>query len=217
MKAFNKIYLLGILTILTPLSPYGADNPLLFGLEEKWKPILEQFNQINSLESSFREKRYRPFKRIPTTLNGTLRIHPQAGISFLYTDPSFFLLHFHQGKLFRKKEDSDLEALDYPEVTTTMNWLSQIFAWNTDWLKDHVTASGEFKPDSNEWHLSLKPIVEAPASIDKIILYGSQVKLKEIHIFTAPRKRIEIKLRESTTNPNFSDNDIESFFPAFDQ
>ena len=177
-----------------------------------WAPLFGRIANKGAIYSTFTERRWFPFRKLPVVLQGELRYSPILGLSLRYTEPDDRTMILDaRGLLMRdalgrqRVPPTDLSA---PDVSHSILCIIAFDAKSLSSL--YVLRAAR---DGDDWRIDLEPrSPEEARLIGSITVFGSGEIVRHLEFRRSANQRVEILIRQTSAVSKFSDTDRRKFF-----
>ncbi len=178
----------------------------------QWHEIFSALSAETGRIAVFEERRHFPFRKKPVVLTGELRLAPGRGLSLRYVAPDpQTLIGDEQGLLMRDAAGRTRTPPDHARVQAAASIMVDVLHFDLVALQQDFAFSGE--RDGDDWVLQLVPRDTSRAgSLGAITLSGHGGVLERIEFTRSADQRIEILIRDSRENVDFSPADLKRYF-----
>jgi hypothetical protein len=187
--------------LLTPESAAG-----------EWRPLIAALASKESMQATFTEHRYFPFRREPMALKGVLRISPDRGVSLQYTDPEpNVLIADATGLILRDKSGRSREISASSREGGAIASLLPIMRFDLPELFPRFVIRA--RRTESGWEFQFTPRDAANAtSLGSITLAGSGTDVRHLEFKRSESQRVEIDVSETRNGAVFTPAEQAHFF-----
>ncbi len=186
----------------------GLSEPLSRKLEE----LQEKAQSFAAREIPFQEKRFFPFRKTPTVVEGIVRIWRGVGTSIAYPASKTVVIHDEEGILLRRiSEDGS-----YRERASKVGWSNAIellgSAFNFDQRELNQAFELNWEEGDGNWKILMEPREAEGGNLESVTINGNGTNVESIVMGFLDRKRIEIFPEEEIARPTFSEEEQAMYF-----
>lgn len=164
------------------------------------------------MEIPFQEVRHYQLKKTDMIFQGTMRMHPDHGISIEYTDPVHRLFILNSGGLRIRQPDTGVDTLAPEEAGVMMSVFTDLLTLNKSRLEEQFSMIARAKGE-DAWLLELSPGKSELRRYFMVIeLEGAGDQLQSIYLQKGRSRwqRIEFKTRAKSWDPTL--DDLKTYF-----
>jgi hypothetical protein len=187
-----------------PLTPESAAG--------EWKPLLSALSAKGSIQASFTERRYFPFRHDPTILTGTLRVSPEWGLSLQYVQPeASILIADGSGILLRDASGHDSPMPADSHQAGAISSLLPIMRFDLAALFPRFNILAQRTgPDWRFEFTSKDP--QAASALGVITVVGTGENVRHLEFRRSEHQRIEIEVEGTRSGVSFTQDDLRQYF-----
>jgi hypothetical protein len=177
-----------------------------------WRELFTQLAPNKTRQSKFEELRYFPFRKTPTVLRGEIRIVPEIGLSLRYLEPERRLLIVDQkGLLMRDDTGQDRAAPADSRAQAATSALVHVLRFDLKALTKDFDVHG--RREGKTWSLGFVPKDPSFANLLGVLtVSGEGPLLQKIEMIKSPTQRIEINVRDTQEDVQFTADTLRRFF-----
>ncbi len=217
MTRLARLALLLALT-LPPLIRAAAVDPLLTpdhrieAGDPAWRDLLAQMEQRPDAEAGFEERRWFPFKKLPTLLKGEVRVSTARGLSLHYTEPDERIVIIDERGLLLRAAGRDSTPPSDPRATAVNTALLHLLRFDLRALAGTFEIFGE--RTGAAWTLALVPRDESlRRTLGTIAVAGEAAVVRRIEMRRSATQRVEILVGPPRLPPTaFTAEDQSRYF-----
>ncbi|MES2696967.1 MAG: outer membrane lipoprotein carrier protein LolA [Verrucomicrobiota bacterium] len=177
-----------------------------------WRELFTQLSAKKTRQSKFEERRYFPFRKQPTVLQGEIRIVPELGLSLRYLHPEARVLIIDaKGLLMRDDEGRDRAAPNDSRAQAATSAMVHVLRFDIEALQKEFTVHGRRAGEA--WSLAFVPRDAGFANmLGTLVVSGEKTALTRIQMIKAANQRIEIAIGETVEDVTFTGDTLRRFF-----
>ena len=207
-----------LLTTLGLLAQLALPCPaaVLLDLDQpdaRWDPVLSALAEQVPVHSRFDEARHNPFHKRPRNFSGDIHFHPDHGLRLAYTDPASLAITIDPEGIRIERPGQAPEIIPASGENEAMALLEGLIRWDTAWLSEQFTITGELSDDG--WEMILEPRdPELARRLLRIRLQGTADLLNSIRLSFIGGRLVDISMKD-TERPWQPDPDcLKKVFPT---
>ncbi len=197
MSRFVFIFLLALsLLALTPARAAEADSlvkperRLALG-DPAWADLLVKIEQRPDASASFEERRFFPFKKTPTLLQGEVRVSTKRGLSLHYVAPEDRTVIIDESGVLLRELTGDTTPPSDPRASVANTAMLHLLRFDLKALTENFDVYGERKEAA--WTLALVPKVDSiRRTLGQITVSGENAEVRRIELRRSLTQRVEI-------------------------
>jgi hypothetical protein len=211
MRAFQLIVGMALTSVARGATDAG-DILTPEGAAGEWRPLIASLATKGSIEATFTERRYFPFRREPMVLHGVLRISPEKGVSLQYIDPvPDVLVADTAGLILRDQSGKSREISAASREGGAIASLLPIMRFDLPALfpgfvirvsKSEVGWQFEFTPRD----------ADAANSLGTITVAGAGTEVRHLEFKRSESQRVEIEVGNTRTGVAFTPAEQAKYF-----
>lgn len=177
-----------------------------------WSALFERLSTQKTRYSRFEERRFFPFRREPTVLQGEIRMAPDLGLSLRYLQPEERVIVVDdKGVLMRDGEGRERAAPDDSRARIATSAMVHVLRFDLPALQKDFTLHG--RRDGEAWSLAFVPRDATFANLlGVLVVSGEKLELRKIEMIKAANQRIEIAIKETSEGVLFTGDTLRRFF-----
>ena len=177
-----------------------------------WSELFTQLAPNKTRHSKFEERRYFPFRKAPTVLQGEIRIVPERGLSLRYLEPEpRILIVDKNGLLMRDESGQERAAPADSRAQAATSALVHVLRFDFEALQKEFDVHG--RRDGSKWELAFVPRDASFANMLGVLKVGGEGNaLRMIEMIKSPTQRIEIRIKETQEDVLFTADTLRRFF-----
>lgn len=177
-----------------------------------WRALFDRLATPKTRQSRFEERRFFPFRREPTVLQGEIRMVPDLGLSLRYLQPEERVIIVDgKGVLMRDAEGRERAAPDDSRARAATSAMVHVLRFDLPALQKEFAVHGRREGDA--WSLAF---VSRDASfanlLGVLVVSGEKLELRKIEMIKSANQRIEISIKETTEGVLFTGDTLRRFF-----
>lgn len=195
---------------------WGAPDPGVLvtpgGNGEQWKPLVGALAAKGPIQAAFSERRFFPFRREPTLLEGILRLSPERGLSLQYTKPETnVMIADAAGLVLRDRSGRSREMPAGSREAGAVASLLPIMRFDLPALYPKFII--RFRQTGADWLFEFTPRKPGIGnSLGSVTVAGTGTDVRHLEFRQSASQRVEIDVGETRTGANFTPADIAMFF-----
>jgi hypothetical protein len=176
-----------------------------------WQDLVDVFAHKPDTLARFTERRYFPFKNVPVTLTGEVRVSATRGLSLHYETPDERTVILDaQGMLMRAAAGEKAPPAD-PRAAVANEALRHILRFDFAALQKKFELFGE--RDGSRWVLALVPrSATLRRGLGRITVAGEGATVSSIEIRRAAKQYIQIQMEPPQPARAFTEDEVKRFF-----
>lgn len=177
-----------------------------------WRALFERLSASQTRQSRFEERRFFPFRREPTVLQGEIRMVPEQGLSLRYLQPEERIIIVDgKGVLMRDAEGRERAAPDDSRARAATSAMVHVLRFDLAALQKEFAVHG--RRDGDTWSLAFVSRDAAFANLlGVLVVSGEKLELRKIEMIKSANQRIEIAIKETTEGVLFTGDTLRRFF-----
>ncbi len=177
-----------------------------------WRLLFERLSAPKTRQSRFEERRFFPFRREPTVLQGEIRMVPELGLSLRYLQPEERLIIVDgKGVLLRDGAGRERAAPDDGRARAATSAMVHVLRFDLPALQREFAVHG--RREGELWSLAFVSRDAAFANLlGVLVVSGEKLELRKIEMIKSANQRIEIAIRETTEGVLFTGDTLRRFF-----
>ena len=176
-----------------------------------WRDLLAQVEQRPDAVAGFEERRWFPFKKLPTVLKGEARVSAARGLSLHYVEPQErTVIIDERGVLLREAGRETAPPAD-PRATAANSAMLHVLRFDLKALAEIFEIYGE--RTGAAWTLALVPRAESlRRTLGQITVAGENAAVRRIELRRSLTQRVEIFIEPSRPAAAFTADELHRFF-----
>jgi hypothetical protein len=195
MKKFLLFLLLCTSLAAADPQPIAIDDPA-------WQPLFTALAAKGPVFATFTEHRHSKLRKIPTVLDGEMRLAPGHGLSLLYIKTERLMIIDEQGILLRDAAGRTRELPDNANAA-----LLPVLRFDLPALAQLFELKGA--REGADWRIEFIPRDTAQKSL---LVTGRDETVTSLEFHPTASQRIEITITATRTGVPFSSSELTQFF-----
>ncbi|HEY1111444.1 MAG TPA: outer membrane lipoprotein carrier protein LolA [Opitutaceae bacterium] len=177
-----------------------------------WRALFDRLATPKARQSRFEERRFFPFRREPTVLQGEIRMEPELGLSLRYLQPEARVVIVDaKGVLMRDGEGRERAAPDDSRARIATSAMVHVLRFDLPALQKEFVVHG--RRDGEAWSLAFVPRDATFANLlGVLVVSGEKLELRKIEMIKSANQRIEIAIKETSEGVLFTGDTLRRFF-----
>ena len=177
-----------------------------------WRALFDWLATATTRQSRFEERRFFPFRREPTVLQGEMRMVPESGLSLRYLQPEERVIIVDgKGVLMRDGEGRERAAPDDSRARVATSAMVHVLRFDLPALQKEFAVHG--RRDGEAWTLAFVPRDATFANLlGVLVVSGEKLELRKIEMIKSTNQRIEIAIKDTTEGVLFTGDTLRRFF-----
>lgn len=177
-----------------------------------WSALFDRLSLQKTRHSRFEERRFFPFRREPTVLQGEMRMVPEQGLSLRYLQPEERVIIVDgKGVLMRDAEGRERAAPDDSRARAATSAMVHVLRFDLPALQKEFVLHGRREGDA--WSLAFVSRDPAFANLlGVLVVSGEKLELRKIEMIKSANQRIEIAIKETSEGVLFTGDTLRRFF-----
>jgi hypothetical protein len=178
----------------------------------EWRPLVASLATKGSMQATFTERRYFPFRREPMVLHGVLRTSAEKGVSLQYVDPEpSVLVADRAGLIIRDQSGRSREISAASREGGAIASLLPIMRFDLPALFPRFVIRAR-KTDVG-WQFEFTPRdTDAAGSLGAITVEGSGAEVSHLEFKRSDSQRVEIEVGKTQTGVVFTPAELAKYF-----
>ena len=204
-----------LLAALLAAGPASAAEPVVLSqgsVGPEWSRLAAALASKGNIEAPFTERRFFPFRRQPTVLNGVLRIAGRGGLSLQYTDPEPSVLVADPGGLiFRDGRGRSHELAAGSEEAGPIESILPIMRFDLAALFPAFEIRA--RRSGGDWQLEFTPrSPRAAQSLGTVTVGGAGDEVRHLEFRKSGSQRVEIEVGAARAGVSFTQAEMARYF-----
>ncbi len=179
--------------------------------DASWREFFDAAEHRPDAAADFEERRYFPFKKLPTVLQGEVRVSATRGLSLHYLAPEERTVVIDDGGWLLRDRAGDSTPPSDPRAKSANAALLHLLRFDLRALDESFEVYGEREGDS--WTLALVPRDESlRRTLGQIAVSGEKTAVRRIEMRRSPTQRVEILVGPPRSPVVFTADELRRFF-----